>query len=251
MKPNSTLYALALVLILVASTACSPFGWFVITGSSRQAPTPEISGIMAPPATLTSTSAPIPSTPAAPQTRAPAPTSTPAPGSQGPLPGWKTFTSTLYQYAVSYPSDWTVSVETPKSSGRTKNVERVPFKQPNYGVRNQFTTIMIEANRGESWTFVTCDSKITVSGISACRNSMPAGQNPAQEIVYFQKGDSSFVLQLAYEDKKYVDVFNRMVANFKFTSSAEWMPSAPGQQSLIFQRASLTCTPVNCLASGS
>jgi hypothetical protein len=44
---------------------------------------------------------------------------------------------------------------------------------------------------------------------------MPAGQNPAQEIVYFIKGDSSFVLQLAYEDRRYIDTFNHMLSLFK------------------------------------
>lgn len=217
MKSANSLYTLlALTLSLWLATACSPFGWFAVSRSVDPAPTSIVSGIIAPTASSTSVGVPVPPTPAATQARAAAPTVTLAPGSQGPLSGWKTFSSTSYNYTVSYPSDWTVSVENPKSTAKVKNVERVTFKQPGYGARNQFTTIMIEANQGESWSFASCDAKITISGVSACRNSMPAGQNPAQEIVYFQKGDSSFVLQLAYEDKKYIDSFNHMVSIFKF-----------------------------------
>ena len=145
MKSLNSLYALViLALILLTVTAFSPYGWIVVTSSSGQAPTPTVSGIVAPLATPTSTSAPVSLTPEATQTRAPAPTATLTPGSQGPLPGWKTFTSKLYKYTVSYLPHWIVS------------------------------------------------------------------------IVYFQTRDSSFVLQLAYKDKKYVDIFNQILAVFKF-----------------------------------
>ncbi len=217
MKSANSLYTfLAITLSLWLATACSPLGWLAVTGSSGTAPTPIVIGIEVPPATPTSTSAPVPRTPGATQTHPAAPTATLTPGAQGPLSGWKTFSSKLYHYAVSYPSDWTVGVENPKSTARVRNTERVTFKQPGYGARNQFTTIMIEANQGEGWSFASCDAKITVSGVSACRNSMPAGQNPAQEIVYFQKGDGSFVLQLAYEGKEYIDIFDHMLSLFKF-----------------------------------
>ncbi len=135
MKSLNSLYALViLALILLTVTAFSPYGWIVVTSSSGQAPTPTVSGVVAPLATPTSTSAPVPPTPAA----------TLTPGSQGPLAGWKTFTGKLYKYTVIYPSGRTVS------------------------------------------------------------------------IVYFLTRGSSFVLQLVYEGKNYVDIFNQMLAVFKF-----------------------------------
>ncbi len=217
MKSANSLYAfLGLALSLWLATACSPFGWFAVSRSVDLAPTPIVSGIVAPTASSTFIGVLVSQTPAVTQTWAAIPTATLTPGSQGPRSGWKTFSSKLYHYAVSYPSDWTVTVENPKSTARVTNTERVTFKQPGYGARNQFTTIMIEANQGEGWSFASCDARIFVSGVSACRNSMPAGQNPAQEIVYFQKGDSSFVLQLAYEGKEYIDIFNHMLSLFKF-----------------------------------
>ena len=215
--PLSRLFVLGLALLGIM--ACSPLDYIVLSRSSDQAPTPEVKQLPVTPV----------SQPPAPVASA-APSATLAPGSNGPQVGWKTFTSVSYQYALSYPSDWTVVTEKAGTLGEAKNIERVTFKQPNYGKPNQSSTIIIEASQGAYATTAQCQGQsVVVSGVRGCRRSMPKGQNPAQEIVLFQtpasgNSPSYFYVQLVYDDAQEIETLNRMLATWKFTVGAS--PSA-------------------------
>ncbi len=100
-------------------------------------------------------------------------------------PDWKTYTSAAYGYRISYPPDWTVSTENRGTQGNALNVERVVFKQPNYGAPNQFTTISIEMSQA-AYTMegLQCEQmQEVVPGIRGCRRSYSGPSSPPQEMV--------------------------------------------------------------------
>ncbi len=226
MKQQVRLYQLLVLgLALLAIIACSPLDYFIVSRSSGQPPTPELRELPAtpvsqPPATLVNAR----------------PSATFTPGSNGPQPRWKTFTSVAYHYALSYPSDWTVTTDNAGTMGEAQKVERVTFRQPNYGKPNQFSTITIEAAQRAYSTTAQCQGQtVVIPGIKGCRQSMPKGQNPAQEIILFQArsaGNSSayFYVQLVYDGSKYIDAFNQMLTTWKFAvaASPSGVPSAAG-----------------------
>ena len=157
-------------------------------------------------------------------------TTTSVPPSATPLPvvnvatvSWQSFTSPNYHYTIAYPSDWTVLVENPGTMGEARQVERVIFKQPNYGQPNQFSTVTIEAaQHGYSMTGQCQNQTEVVPGIKGCRRSMPKAQNPAQELVWFHPPETAgqlqpyFYVQLVYDDLKHVATLAHMLTTFKY-----------------------------------
>ncbi len=216
MKQQIRLYKLLVLgLALLAILACSPLDYFTVSRSSGQASTPELKQLPVTPAWGPAATVAYVASPA-----------TLTPGSNGPLPEWKVFMSEGYHYALSYPSDWTVTTEKAGTMGEAQRVERVIFRQPGYGKPNQFSTVTIEAAERAYTITAQCQGQSQViAGFTGCRRSMPKGQNPAQEMVLFQaqaagKGSAYFYVQLVYDDAKYVDAFDHMLSTWKFTAVA-------------------------------
>lgn len=156
-------------------------------------------------------------------TATPAPLASPTrlPATSVSTAAWQSFTSPTYHYTISYPSDWNVTVENRGSVGEAVQVERVVFKEPNYGSPNQRTPVTIEtAQHGYSTTGQCQGQTEIIPGIQGCRRSLPQAQGPSQELVWFQSPASGqtplyFYVQLVYDDLKYVTTFAHMLTTFK------------------------------------
>ncbi len=200
MRSQVSLYRLLiLAFFLLAVTACSPLGWFIVSSTPNQPPTPEISTVAAPTAALATALAPTPTSAATP-TRALV--ATPAPGSAAP---GKTFASTKHHYTVSYPSNWTIDVQGGAAGGPGRDPENVFFHPP----AGNLPLVTIYALKGTPpiTGFENCNKNLIFRGLSACSLSFPKGQQPAQQLLIFQKGESFYQLAIQYEAQQQLAVF--------------------------------------------
>jgi hypothetical protein len=170
----------------------------------------------------------------------PPPYSSNPPGVSVAAVSWVLFNSPRYNYAVVYPSDWTVSVENPGTIGEARQIETVIFKQPNYGSPNHFSAVTLQAAQHGYATTGQCQNPTeVVPGIRGCRRSMPSLQNLSQELVWFQPltyGQEQLYIdvQLVYDDLKYVTAFNHMLQMFKYTGA----PTTTGGNGACIYKAS-------------
>ena len=221
------LFSLTAFMLLVTTLAgCVPTSARV---SSADAGTPivQVIRVQTTPSPAETATLPTPTAAALPATATLPPASpTKLPAINGAAATWKTFNSPSYNYAIAYPSDWTVSVENPGTMGEAMQIERVIFKQPNYGTPNQFSTITIEAAQHGYATTGQCQNPTeVVPGIRGCRRPLPKAQNPAQEVIWFQPPMASanaqpyFYVQLVYDDAQYVATLNQMLTTFKYAGA--------------------------------
>jgi hypothetical protein len=195
---------LVLGLALLGIMACSPLDYFVLSRSSDQAPTPEIKQLPVTPV----------SQPPAPVASA-APSATLTPGSNGPQAGWKTYKSTQYAYVVSYPANWTIKVQTVGPTGPGRDPENVFLTSPGGGLPQ----VQIMALKGAPpiTGFENCDKNLQFRGLSACSISQPGGQQPANQLLLFQKDGAYFHIGAQYEGQQQLGVFDEMMRSFQFT----------------------------------
>ncbi len=143
-------------------------------------------------------------------------------GDVGGKPGWTTYTSQAYPYAVSYPAGWQPTVNSQPQAGQARDVEAVTLRQPGYGGPGKFSTIDIFVSRAAPyWPRTDCSTTTIVAGGKACYRYQAAGQNPAQEWVQFQRGDAFYDIRIVYADDQnaaeFAEVFNQVVRSFQFT----------------------------------
>lgn len=136
------------------------------------------------------------------------------PSSSGPQQP-QTYTSALYHYAINYPTDWTAQVNTSLPTGGGSSPEYVTF-MPDHG---GLPRLQIEALTGVSpmTGLENCVPNFVFHNLPACKISLPAGQNPAEDVWVFQKGAIHFYLQLQYQDASSIQVFNDILTSFTFT----------------------------------
>jgi hypothetical protein len=155
-----------------------------VSPSLNQAPTPEIGMIAAPTAASETATSPA----AAATSRA-----TPAPVTPGSVPGsaasGNTFASTKHHYTVSYPANWTVNVQAGGAGRPGRDPEDVYFLPS--ASASKLPLVAINALKGAPpiTGFENCDKNLVFRGIPACSLSIPKGQQPAQQLLIFQKGD--------------------------------------------------------------
>jgi hypothetical protein len=151
-------------------------------------------------------------------TTAPLPVRASDNGSNAPQPTgapWKSFTSDLYGYTVSYPADWTVKVDTTAPSGSGKSPENVTFTPINGGLPN----IAIYALTGMPpfAGYENCKPTLVFRGLDLCQISLPAGEIPATDLNVFHNGEQFFQIALQYESQEARGVFDMFMRSFQFT----------------------------------
>jgi len=128
---------------------------------------------------------------------------------------WKTFTSTRYHYAVNYPSNWRIDIQAPRATGPGANPEYV-YLRP---AATSLPMIEVYALKGAPpiTGFENCDKNLVFKGIPACSISLPKGQEPAQQLLIFQKGESYYQIAIQFEVQQQLAVFEEIVKSFQFT----------------------------------
>ena len=136
-------------------------------------------------------------------------------GSNGNPGQWKTFTSTRYHYAVNYPSNWRIEIQAPRATGPGANPEYV-YLRP---AATSLPMIEVYALKGAPpiTGFENCYKNLVFKGIPACSISLPKGQEPAQQLLVFQKGNSHYQIAIQYEAQQQLAVFEEVVKSFRFT----------------------------------
>ena len=138
-------------------------------------------------------------------------------------PGWATYASRVFPYALRYPTNWVRNVNyQPEPSGPAREIESITLQQPGYGTAGKFSTIDVWVSKGAPyWPRTECSRKVWIAGIEACHRYQEAGQNPAQEGLQFQWRDAYYDLRIVYADDQnradFSELFNQVVSGFRFT----------------------------------
>ncbi|MGZ6347029.1 MAG: hypothetical protein ACXWNC_05625 [Anaerolineales bacterium] len=151
-------------------------------------------------------------------TTAPLPSHATDNGSNAPVPAdapWKSFTSDLYGYTVSYPADWTVKVDTSAASGTGKSPEYVTFAPSAGGLPS--ITIYALTGMPPFAGYENCNPSLVFRGLDMCQISVPAGQIPATDLNLFHNGEQFFQIALQYEGQEARGVFDLFMRSFQFT----------------------------------
>jgi hypothetical protein len=145
------------------------------------------------------------------------PTTAPLPGNASGSPNehWKSFTSDLYGYTVSYPADWTVKVDPSVAPGAGESPENVTFAPSGGGLPN----ISIYALTGMPpiTGYENCKPTLVFRNLDMCQISVQAGQTPAAELNVFHNGEQFFQIALQYEDQDARGIFDLFMRSFQFT----------------------------------
>jgi len=136
-------------------------------------------------------------------------------GSGGNTGQWKTFTSAQYHYVVNYPASWTIDVQTSGPVATGGKPEYV-YLRP---AATSLPMIEIYALEGAPpiTGFENCDKNLVFRGTLACSISLPRGQEPAQQLLVFQKDNSYYQMAIQYESQQQLAVFEEVVKSFQFT----------------------------------
>lgn len=125
------------------------------------------------------------------------------------------YTSSAYHYQVSYPTGWSLQVNTQVAPGAGSNPEYVTLTAPS----GYLPRVLIEALTGAPpmTGFENCVRNFVFHNLPACKSSLAAGQNPAADIWVFQRGPAHFYIQLQYRDAASAQVFDDLMTSFHFT----------------------------------
>ncbi len=123
-----------------------------------------------------------------------------------------TFTSAKHHYVVNYPADWTINVQT---SAPGRDPEYV-YLRPS-GANLPMVEILALKDTPPITGFENCNKNLIFKGVSACSISLPKGQQPAQQLLIFQRGESYYHIAIQYEVQQQLAVFEEIVKSFQFT----------------------------------
>jgi hypothetical protein len=190
-------------------------GQVSLTASAQAAAAPlSTATLHAPTATMAATAnLPVPTaTMAAATITLVAPCSTKPPATKVPATTWKTFTSAKHHYVVSYPANWTMSIQTPGGVGADpENVNLRPASAT-------LPAVQIYALKGAPpiLGFENCKKNLLFRGVQACSMTLPKGQIPATQLLVFQKDESHYHVAAEYEVQEQLGVFDEIVRSFQF-----------------------------------
>lgn len=142
-----------------------------------------------------------------------------------PTAYWKTYSNQTYGYSFKFPD--TESIKVTNHTGYLSTVSLINK------VTNFEDLVVFISNSDQTPKNLTNAKTTNVSGVEAIRFSMPSGQNPPQESVYFSNNKNYFSIQFNWDDKDQtaVDTFDQIMSTFKFieatpSGSATSSPSA-------------------------
>lgn len=130
---------------------------------------------------------------------------------------WKTYTNAKYGFLFQYPSTSTVNNNNYTGYLATFIINKISAVDPSVDI-----TFYIGSS-DESLAYDKNDKNYSVlttnvAGLSAIRVSMPMGQNPPQELVFFTKEGKYYHFQFVWDGKSQKDkeTFDQILSTFKF-----------------------------------
>lgn len=140
----------------------------------------------------------------------------PAPAPTLSTDGWLTYTSPHYGYKIRYPGDWKIDAK-PVDPNQPDEQETVILSKPAAGATGLAAQIMFHAARNDYMMKPPeCQHRPDFKGVEACHDSLPKGQNPAQEILTFEKDGAFYTAQIAYDAPSSVQVYKAILGTFEF-----------------------------------
>ena len=128
--------------------------------------------------------------------------------------GWLTYTSPHYGYKIRYPGDWKIDAK-PVDPNQPDEQETVILSRPD--ASGQAAQIMFHAARNNYMMKPPeCQHRPDFKGVKACHDSLPKGQNPAQEFLTFEKGGTFYTAYLAYDEPGAAQVYKAILGTFEF-----------------------------------
>lgn len=127
---------------------------------------------------------------------------------------WKTYTSIKYGYSIKYPQEWSLKIENFDYS----HEERVSLDYNLPSNNNDFVAITISTTTGSYSTTGIGKPNSIINGVNVYKVSLPSGQNPAQEGTAFNRNNNYYSIWMFYGDKKYVDIYNKILSTFTFAN---------------------------------
>jgi len=123
----------------------------------------------------------------------------------------KTYTNKTYNFSFQYPSSSTVKNNNYTGYLATFVVNKISLVEPTTDI-----TFYV-GSKDESKTY-TDTRQIKVAGLNAIRVSLSLGQNPPQELVFFEKDGKYYHFQFVWDGKtqKDLETFNQILSSFKF-----------------------------------
>jgi hypothetical protein len=141
------------------------------------------------------------------------PIQTPAPDANT-----RTFSSDIYHYKVSYPTGWTIQVNTSVASGAGSNPEFVTLTTADpSGLPRIDIEVLTDAPPMPS--FNGCEQNSVFRNLPACHISLPGGQFPGSDLWIFQNGSAYFFIGMQYAGTEPIQVFSDFLSSFEFTQS--------------------------------
>ncbi len=123
-----------------------------------------------------------------------------------------TFTSVKHHYVVNYPADWNINVQTP---AQQRDPEYVFLRPAAAGL--PMVSIYAMKDGPPILGFENCSKNLIFRGVGACSISLPRGQQAAQRLLIFQKGQSYYHIGFQYETQQQLAAFDEIVSSFQFT----------------------------------
>ena len=123
-----------------------------------------------------------------------------------------TFTSAKHHYVVNYPANWTINVQTSPLGHDPEYV----YLRPS-ATSLPMVEILAQKDAPPITGFENCSKNLIFRGLGACSISLPRGQQPAQQLLIFQKSASYYHLGIQYESQSQLAAFDEIVRSFQFT----------------------------------
>jgi hypothetical protein len=108
----------------------------------------------------------------------------------------------------------TLKVNTSVPSGAGSNPEYVTFSAPGSNLPQIEVDVLTGAPPFTG--FEDCAKNLTFRGLPACSLSLPAAQNPGQQLLIFQKDNAFFHMVMWYQDDSSLATWDSFLATFDF-----------------------------------
>lgn len=155
-----------------------------------------------------------------------------SPSAEMNISSWKTYTNTMFDYSINYPSDWTVREFSDPKSGATFRPSNKPDdyqyeyisinrngkvmfnEQPNLTFEEYVKKAGAEIQNYKE--YVSMKKIVTNSNIVGYTATWNIGSESPPRTYFEIPGDNTATIQVALNDEKYIDIYDQMLSSFTF-----------------------------------
>jgi len=134
-----------------------------------------------------------------------------------PTANWKTYTDSKYNYSFKYPDTETIKIT--DYTGELSTISLINTKTKLEDLVFYVGTTDESTGYSKNDTNYT-KSTTNIGGLDATRVSLPMGQNPPQELVFFTNNGKYYHFQFIWDgkDQTALTTFDQILSTFKFTN---------------------------------